>query len=943
MLLVSGVAAQVASTDAISVQDVKVVCDGEKVRVEIRLSAALRPTAVTASHPDRLVLEFPNTISDARQRHILVGRNGVREVRFGLNSSAPPVTHLVVDLEQSQPYTVTANGNLVTLSIGPAVTGRNNARQGAPAAGASGGLIGVFRHRKNPSSSGSNSSDQQASGLPAPPPSLPPIQFPEDGNGTVARATTSTNPAPSAAHPNRGSLQEGTVFPSMGAPGTGNVPGGNPTTTALNPSAASAAAAPHPAVTAPAPPPSGVSPEETASVTVPSWSKPGPSLPVKVEPPPATAAATVTAPQAMPPAPPTSAAPALASTPAPTTALNQNQNTPRVATQSQAAVEAETQAQPATAKPTSEPAVTAEAVIANPQPTPEQPEASSPEKAEEEPSPAAATNQATLMVRVDDPSLRTVFKVKYVADGVAYLDGGRSAGLAEGMKLEILDSDLPAEQGKTVDPADPKVVAELEVSALAESSAVTDIRSPKRAVKVGDLAYLSAIDAQTLVQQRALSATRKYPAVISFTEGDPIEEEAHADVPRPPMPSVNRARGRIGFDYLGTVSHGTSSVTSSNVGVVFRGDITRINGTYWNLSGYWRGRLQSTATDQQTLQDLLNRTYHLNLTYDNPNSAWVAGFGRMYLPWATSLDTIDGGYFGRRFDHGVTAGIFLGSTPDPTSWSYAPNREIGGAFVNFEGGSYDDFHYTSTSGAGLNMLSWQVNKPFVFFENSLAYKRYLTIYDALQLDSPSGNNEVASPGTGLGRNFLTIRVQPVPRLELSVSHNYFRDVPTADPTLVGTGLLDQFLFQGVSGGVRVEVIKKVWVYTDIGQSNRSGDTSSALNQAYGITINRLPFALHSDLHYSKFNSSFGSGNYQALSLSRNMSENLNLQMLIGNQHFTSPLTSATNSKFVTGTVETSLGAHYFIQGSFTTNRGEMSYDQWGFTIGYRFDSKANHR
>ncbi len=107
--------------------------------------------------------------------------------------------------------------------------------------------------------------------------------------------------------------------------------------------------------------------------------------------------------------------------------------------------------------------------------------------------------------------------MKYVAEGVAYLDGGRSAGLTEGMKLEIKDTDLPAQQGSTADPNDPRVVAELEVTALAETSAVTDIHLPKRPVKPGDLAYLSAGDAQALVQQRSLSATRKYPAVVTFT------------------------------------------------------------------------------------------------------------------------------------------------------------------------------------------------------------------------------------------------------------------------------------------------------------------------------------------------------------------------------------------------------------------------------------------
>ena len=95
--------------------------------------------------------------------------------------------------------------------------------------------------------------------------------------------------------------------------------------------------------------------------------------------------------------------------------------------------------------------------------------------------------------------------------------------------------------------------------------------------------------------------------------------------------------------------------------------MTRIAGTYWNLQGYWRGRLTTNSQpDEDTLQDYLDRTYTIQLYYDNPNSKWVAGFGRLYLPWAVSLDTIDGGYVGRKLAKGIIAGVFFGSTPDPS-------------------------------------------------------------------------------------------------------------------------------------------------------------------------------------------------------------------------------------------------------------------------------------
>ena len=551
---------------------------------------------------------------------------------------------------------------------------------------------------------------------------------------------------------------------------------------------------------------------------------------------------------------------------------------------------------------------------------------------------------STIQARVrNQPNVgvRMAFQVKYVADGVVYLDGGRNDGLAEGMKLVVRDGDPPTvlnaanyQQGQQI--------AEVQVASVAEASAVAEIHNPQQDLKAGEWAYLSHEDTDALVEQRSLSATRKYPAVISFTEGDPLEEEIRAEVPRPPLPEINRARGRFGFDFSTIMNHGAAGGHSLSAGLMMRTDITRINGTYWNLGGYWRGRVTSNSfVGQATLQDLINRTYHLALTYDNPDSRWVAGFGRLYLPWASSLDTIDGGYFGRRLGKVGTAGLFAGSTPDPTSWSYNPDRRMGGAFVNFEGGDYDAVHYTSTSGAGISTLKWKIDRPFIFFENGASYKRYLSLYHSLEADSPAGNQVVRAPGPGLSRSFLTIRFEPHERVELDLNHTYFRDIPTFDQQLVGTGLLDKYLFQGYSGGVRVHLVNNLWVYTTLGRSSRTSDAKASLNQLYGVTLGHLPrTTIRADVHYSRFNSSFGSGSYESVSLSRTLRESLRWEVLAGRQSFASP-TSSNASHFINALFEANLGRNYFVQSGYTFSRGGLqSYDQWLFTFGYRFDTKS---
>jgi len=803
MLLVSCAAAQ---NRIAAVRDVTAAQEGTGVRVEVTLSSPTGASVKTASHPDRLVLDLTSARCDTKAGSVNVNFNGVRKVRTAQYGNVPPVVRVVVDLDQPHEYTMKAEGTRIILDIHATTKLRTGSSQGAPGAGASGNVTGIFRRYKN--SQAPDVSDRTAKVEMSPP---------TPGTQTLPVVSSSVSQSPTTDSP---------AVPQVASVAQG------PATIASSQTAG----------------------EQAAFVVT-----------------------------------------------------HEIQSSPHAPNDESSA---------SSTRPGTSPAAT-----------------------------ASEGTQTILTVRAADPSLRTVFKVKYVAEGVAYLDGGRSSGLTEGMKLEVQDSDHLPREGVAVEPSDAGVVAELVVTALAETSAVTDIHSPKRLVKPGDLAYLSSGDSAALVQQQALSATRKYPAVISFTEGDPLDEEVRDEIPRPPMPSVNRARGRFGFDYMGTISHGTSAITSSDVGMIFRGDITRINGTYWNLSGYWRGRFTSQVpAGQQTLQDLINRTYHLSMTYDNPNSSLVAGFGRLYLPWAPSLNTIDGGYFGKRLSKGTTLGIFGGSTPDPTSWNYSPGRVIGGAFINFDGGSFDGVHYSSTSGAGINMVNWQMNRPFVFFENTVSYTRYLSVYDSLQADSPSGNPAVPAPGLGLSVNFLTVRVQPHPRLELDFNYNYFRDIPTFDPTLIGTGLLDKYLFQGFSIGGRVEVLKQIFLYTDVGRSNRTGDATSSLNQMYGITFGRVPWlGLRADAHYSRFNSSFGNGSYRAFSLSRNFLDGLRLEVLAGDQNFASTFTSTNRSRFITGNVETNFGSHYFIQGGYTVDRGQMSYDQWMFTIGYRFDSKERHR
>ncbi len=540
--------------------------------------------------------------------------------------------------------------------------------------------------------------------------------------------------------------------------------------------------------------------------------------------------------------------------------------------------------------------------------------------------------------------IRNQFHVRYVNGANVYIDGGRNDGLGEGTKLVLKQDPTKSVKNGENAPVEPGVVAKLTVVSIASSSAVCEIASTSRDIAVGDTVSMPDDEIEKIVEQNTLGNTRVYPMVVAFSEGDPLDEEVRNTIPRPPLPEINQARGRIGFDMSTIREVGQGSSTSTQYGMILRADITRIAGTYWNLNGYWRGSLmRGSGPTQPTLQDLINRTYLMSFSYISPQSNWVAGFGRLYLPWAASLETIDGGYFGRKLSKKSVTGIFAGSTPDPTSWTYNAKGKIGGAFFNLHGGGFEGYRYSSTTGVGVNLIDWTVNRPFVFTENNFSFKHIFMLYHSMQIDKPTANPSTPTVGVGLGQSLLTVRVQVHPRIVVDLTDTYFRDVPTYVPALVGTGLLDKYLFQGVNGGGRIQFPKHITGYFTVGRSSTSSDSKASMNTLYGASMSNIwKTGLMVDARYSKFDSSFASGTYQAASLTRNLTDRFRLNAQVGKYDYTSSFAANSNSFFVNLMLDMNLGSKFFMESAVTTQRGgTQQYDQWTFVLGYRFNNRKS--
>src|ERR1700686_2012972 len=105
------------------------------LRVEFKATGKSTPRVTTLDSPARIVVDFPNTVMATAQSRISVGRDGVKDVRVGMDGQVPPSTRVVVDLDLaggSRQHELVAgpNGGFV-LNIHDAVVAH---RQTAPAA-----------------------------------------------------------------------------------------------------------------------------------------------------------------------------------------------------------------------------------------------------------------------------------------------------------------------------------------------------------------------------------------------------------------------------------------------------------------------------------------------------------------------------------------------------------------------------------------------------------------------------------------------------------------------------------------------------------------------------------------------------------------------------------------------------------------------------------------
>lgn len=105
------------SGPAAQVRRVAILKVGGATEIEIETSQRVSPSVQAVTGPDRLVVDFPESLPGPQLRAIPVNQGEVKGVRVGLLTAKPPVTRVVLDLKSPQAYQIFPSAKSVIVKL----------------------------------------------------------------------------------------------------------------------------------------------------------------------------------------------------------------------------------------------------------------------------------------------------------------------------------------------------------------------------------------------------------------------------------------------------------------------------------------------------------------------------------------------------------------------------------------------------------------------------------------------------------------------------------------------------------------------------------------------------------------------------------------------------------------------------------------------------------
>lgn len=266
---------------------------------------------------------------------------------------------------------------------------------------------------------------------------------------------------------------------------------------------------------------------------------------------------------------------------------------------------------------------------------------------------------------------------------------------------------------------------------------------------------------------------------------------------------------------------------------------SKIGGSKLSFESYMSFRHNSGEWDE--IRDNIYsglKMYNLSLNYafSPETNIWL---GRKINPKVSSIGAIDGIQFEKRFN-GFTTGVFAGSRPDWTDYSYDPSL--------FQAGIYVAHDMAGKSFTMQNTLSfveqendWKTDRRFIYIQHTDRLFKKIYFFGSAEFDIYKKINDKPESTFDVTNLYFRLRYRITERISMAFSYSARNNIILYESfkSFIDR-LLEQETLQGYTLSANVGILKNISIGARAGYRDRGGDIRPSKNLYTYINFAKLP-------------------------------------------------------------------------------------------------------
>ncbi len=487
-------------------------------------------------------------------------------------------------------------------------------------------------------------------------------------------------------------------------------------------------------------------------------------------------------------------------------------------------------------------------------------------------------------------------KITYIASEAIYINAGTKSGIAIGDTLAVTKKS--------------DTLALIAVTNVSGSSAACKLVDSRKKLRVGDRLQLAKFT--------------KSPETLMSYKG-----KAGSNTPKGSNRISRRARdaknvlsGEVSLENLYRKDQTGAKLSSNQAGLRSRIRVKNISGSGIQFEMrhrsrlYHRSRSLRTSNFGNSTDDWSHHLYTFGVSYGDDNSSVAWGVGRMLAPHVRGMGYIDGGYVIRRINEQLHVGVAAGSTPNSQTSAIQLNRRKLGAYARYVAG--DAKQQVSVTASLTSVIeSFTVSRDFLYLQSSYSRGRWLSLSQSFEVDlNRSWRYAVTGKRFDINNYYGTANINVLTGASVYFTYDARKNIRRYDNAETPDSLFDGSTHRGFRGGFRLNAIKNLRLYGNLGVRMRQSAFGNNTFGSIGARINRLPKRGHSlALNISYVKTQFTTGYRPNITYRFPVGRQTRLNVTASAYTYNTASTTVTNFYLDIG-ASRPLGKRYFFTGSY---------------------------